>query len=109
LHVSPRWSDEDARIVIDALNASGQSVASFAASWGFQAQRVFAWRRKLHENRAVAVRPVEFVEIDAHARPPSGRRYELILPGGGALRVEGGVDAGEVRTLVEILRESSSC
>ena len=107
--ISRRWTDEDARVVLDALEASGLPVKTFALRHGIQAQRVFLWRRKLRDKCALGTKPVEFVEVDARPRAVSGRRYEVVLPDGTALRVENGVDVGEVRALVEILRETSSC
>ncbi len=106
---SRRWTDEEAQIVIDALVASRLSVRAFAAEHGVQAQRIYLWRRKLGERDSVARRSLEFVEVDARPRTWPGRRYEIVMPNGVRLSIEGGVEASEVRTLVEILRESSSC
>jgi transposase-like protein len=106
---SRRWTEEDARVVIDALSASGLSVASFATAHGVQAQRVHAWRRKLDGAQSIEKRAPAFVEVDAKSRSVHSARYELALPDGSALRVEGEIAPDEVRTLFEILRAASSC
>lgn len=44
---SAYWRDEDARTVLDAWAASGQSVAAFAAEHGLQRARLHRWRARL--------------------------------------------------------------
>ncbi len=107
-----RWTAEDGGRVLSALESSGESVTDFAARHGVQAQRIHLWRRS---GRSVSrsrrgVEPVRFVQVAAtvepHAAPP---RYELSFPNGAALRIEGTVDAGSVRTLLGLLRRATSC
>ena len=43
----PRWTREDARDVIAALERSGKSVSTFAADHGLDPQRLYLWRRRL--------------------------------------------------------------
>jgi hypothetical protein len=42
-----RWTAAEARSVLDAWKASGQSGAAFARSIGVVAQRLFWWRRRI--------------------------------------------------------------
>ena len=42
-----RWTAEQAREVLDAWEASGQSGAAYGRSIGVVAQRLFWWRRRL--------------------------------------------------------------
>jgi transposase-like protein len=103
----PRWSPDDARTVLAALEASGLSVTAFAARHNIQAQRLFLWRRKFRE----VPRPAPaFVEVTAPASTPSPLpRYELVLGDGRVLRVEGAFDPPAVRALIALLREARSC
>jgi len=43
----PRWTREDAREVVAALERSGKSVSVFAADHGLDPQRLYLWRRRL--------------------------------------------------------------
>ena len=109
----PRWTQADGRRVLSALEASGESVSAFAMRHGVQAQRIHLWIRNARgstggDERALA--PVQFVEvatpIKMHATPA---RYELALPSGAALRFDGTVDAGAVRTLLTLLGRATRC
>ena len=102
-----RWSSEDGDRVLSALQTSGQSVTSFDAAHGVQAQRIHLWlrnrRSRGHGRRSVA--PLQFVEVATSPRPPAPpSRYELALPNGAALRIEGLVEVATVRGLIRMLR-----
>jgi hypothetical protein len=43
----PRWTEQDARVVLDALHRSRKPVRVFAAEHGIDPQRVYLWRRRL--------------------------------------------------------------
>lgn len=47
-----RWTQKDARRVLDAYEASGESVAAFARKTGLTVQRLSWWRKRLKEERA---------------------------------------------------------
>ena len=61
----PRWSVEDARAVLAALDQSGQSVSVFAAEHGLDPQRVYVWRRRL----GVGAEATMFREIAVQMTP----------------------------------------
>ena len=42
-----RWSEDEARRVIAAYAASGESVSGFATRHGIDSQRLYWWRRRL--------------------------------------------------------------
>lgn len=42
-----RWTEQDARRVLDAWEKSGETVAAFARRMGVIPQRLFWWRRRL--------------------------------------------------------------
>ena len=105
-----RWTHQHAREILDALDASGLSVAHFAARHSLQAQRIHLWRRKLADDRTARPRPA-FVEVAARATAPSARsvRYELITAHGESLRIDGPFDAQSARALFALLREGRPC
>lgn len=106
-----RWSASDARLILDALTSSGLSIPEFSHEYGVDAQRLYAWRRRL-ATLARNEAPIAFVQL----QPPEPRapataptRYELLLPGGETLRIEGGVVAADLTILLDALRGGRSC
>jgi hypothetical protein len=63
----PRWTEEDAREVLAALQRSGKSVGVFAQERGLDPQRVYLWRRRLGS----VVEPAQFREVVV--RPSRGQ------------------------------------
>jgi len=89
-----RWSEEDARKAIDALEESGQAVSVFAARHGLDAQRFYLWRRRLRR-----ARPPAFIEV----KPAATRCIEIELRSGRVVRVPERFDAASLRELLEVL------
>jgi transposase-like protein len=105
-----RWTAEDARRVLAAVDASGSSPAAFAAQHGVQVQRLQAWRRKLA--RDTPAKPaLSFVEMASSPVGVSGARsrYEVVLTTGEVLRIEGPIEPDVVRTLLALLRAPAPC
>src|ERR1700734_1787781 len=55
----PRWTADDARHVIAALERSGQPVSTFAAEHDIDPQRLYVWRRRLGEAERTTFRGLE--------------------------------------------------
>lgn len=103
------WSAADARVVLDALDAAGTPVAKFARDHGVDPQRLYAWRRRLHRAPASA-RPVRFVELPPTVGTAAAVSYEIVLPSGTRLRIEGAVVMQDVAALLSLLRtETAPC
>src|SRR5271163_4957311 len=96
----PRWTGEDAREVIAALERSGKPVSVFAADHGLDPQRVYLWRRRLG-----AAEPTTFQEIVV--RPPTGRLevapFEIVLASGDIVRVPPSFEAAALARLLDVL------
>lgn len=106
-----RWSPTDAQRVLDAIAVTGRSFLEVARQYQVDVQRLYAWRRRLAAS-AVAVDPLQaFVEVRAPASVPPAptARYEIQLPTGEILRVEGAVDPTGVRALLAVLRGGRAC
>jgi hypothetical protein len=105
----PRWTREDAREVIAALERSGKSVSTFAADHGLDPQRVYLWRRRLG-----AAEPTTFQEIvvrpaaSPHLAPP-GAPFEVALTSGDIVRVPPAFDAAALARLLDVLIQARSC
>lgn len=107
----PYWSTDDARVVLDALDATATTVADFARTHGIDPRRLYACRRRLRRGPAPD-RAVRFVELTptVAALTPTPTRYEITLPCGTRLGVEGTVLPAELAAVVAILRaERTTC
>lgn len=107
-----RWSEEDARIVVEAAEKSGLSLAAFCARLGLDAQRVYRWRRALGD-RESAPEAVRFEEVVAPVRTPDlggSRGLEVSTPSGHVIRLAADFDEGALRRVLVVLSEAArSC
>jgi hypothetical protein len=99
-----RWTEEGARSVLAAQDASGLSVAAFAAREGLDPQRVYSWRRRL--SRSIEASAPAFIEI----HPPARREVvEVVLHCGRVVRVAESIDPSALRRLVDALEQDPPC
>jgi hypothetical protein len=100
-----RWTEDVARAVLAAQDASGLSVAAFAAREGLDPQRVYFWRRRLGRVVEATSAPA-FIEI----RPSAEREVvEVLLRCGRVVRVTESIDPSVLRRLVDVLEGDPSC
>lgn len=105
-----RWTPEDAREVIAALDRSGKSVSVFAAEHGLDPQRVYLWRRRLGK-----AEPTTFQEIVVRPSSPmsGGKRdataFEVALPSGDVVRVPASFDEEALARLLDVLARVRAC
>jgi transposase-like protein len=104
--VARRWTAEQGRAAVQALDSSGASVTAFAARHGIAAHRIYQWRRRLA--RETDARPT-FVEVIDRERSERRGAFEIEFGSGDVLRVPPEFDAGAVRQLVSILRGGRPC
>ena len=97
----PKWTEGEAREVMAAWAASGESATAFGRRNGIVPQRLYWWRSRL------ACDPPSFVELEVH--PPAASPVVVIE---GTTRIEiGSIDSASaawVATLVCALRERGS-
>jgi transposase-like protein len=108
-----RWTEQDARRVLDAWEKSGETVAAFAQRMGVIPQRLFWWRKRL--SRATSEEPsVAFVPVTV--RPAdvasAARSAPVVVTLGDRVRVEmrdmDGTTAAWVAALVLNIGEARS-
>jgi hypothetical protein len=102
-----RWTADDARAVLAALDRSGQSVRAFAEEHGIDPQRLYAWRRRVAGGDAitfheVTVRPVIATEAPAGV-------FEIVLASGVRIRVPSSFDAAALTRLLDVLEPTRAC
>jgi transposase-like protein len=99
----PRWSEEEAREVLEALERSGQSVGAFAADHDLDPQRLYCWRRRL----GVCAEATTFEELVVRAPAARGAadssRFEILLRSGTVVRVPAGFDAEALASLLTVV------
>ena len=109
-----RWSAADARLVLDAVTASGLSRADFARAHGVSTQRLYVWQRRLAARTPAPAPapgpPLRFVEV--HGAPPTASppaRIEVGWPGGPVVRFAAPLDEASLRLVLRVLREMGPC
>jgi hypothetical protein len=106
----PRWTEQDARVVLDALHRSRKPVRVFAAEHGIDPQRVYLWRRRLG-----GAERTTFQELIV--RPAAGRTtanaegtgFEIVLASGDVVRVPASFDGAALGRLLEVLAQVRAC
>jgi transposase-like protein len=119
LRGSRSWTEEEGQRVIEAWEASGESVSVFARRVGLVPQRVYWWRRRLGagpakagatEARALSVAAFVPMTVRATPAPILGAAVTVCTPEG--LRIEvtdlDATSAAWVATLVRSLAERAS-
>ena len=119
-----RWSASDASVVLDALVASGCSVATFARTHRIDARRIYPWQRRLRpatdaKSEVDCLRFVELAPADnVHTPHTPGAsattdtavpRYQISFPTGVVVCCEGPVDRADLNTILAAIREAASC
>jgi transposase len=103
-----RWTEQDARHALAALERSGKAVAVFATQHGIDPQRLYAWRRRLGGAerttfQELIVRPPPRISLTDDASA-----FELALPSGVVVRVPATFDASALERLLGVL-EARAC
>ena len=100
----PRWTEQDARNALAALQRSGKPVSVFASEHGLDPQRLYCWRRRLGK-----AEPTRFQELVVRSAPAisitdSDAPFELVLASGVIVRVPTSFNAAALERLLEVLR-----
>jgi transposase-like protein len=99
----PRWTEEDARAVLAALEQSGQPVRAFAEEHGLDPQRLYAWRRRVAGGDRTTFR--ELV-VRASSAIPAESPFEIALPSGVVVRVPSSFDAEALARLLTVVSQA---
>jgi len=98
-----RWTEAEARVIVEAQRRSGVSLAAFARRHRMSAQRLYDWRRRLD----VAVAP-RFLPVILKPTAPEASAVTILLRGGRAVRVAPGFDDRMLAQVVQVL-EGLAC
>jgi transposase-like protein len=89
------------RQLIAQQEQSGVSVRAFCRQHRTSEHSFYQWRK-----RVAARLPVKFALVETGRSASVEAAMELTLPAGERLRIEAGVDAATLRTVLSVLRES---
>jgi hypothetical protein len=101
-----RWTEQDARAALAALERSGMPVSRFAAEQGLDPQRLYAWRRRLG-----GAEPTTFRELIVRPSPDGSEResdrapFEIVLATGAIVRVPPSFDTAALARLLDVLAQ----
>jgi transposase-like protein len=101
-----RWTEREARAVLEAQRASGLSIQKFAQHEGLVAERLYRWHRRIGRGTPSksAVAPV-FVELS----PPVREQLEVVLVGGRVLRFPALIDVSILPRIADALETAKGC
>lgn len=95
------WCEEDARVVLEVWQRSGQTIAAFARSHGVGAKRLARWARRLHADEAESI---EFYPVQVVSRESSqGKSTIEVVRGAWRVRVAPGFAAEDLRQVLDVL------
>ncbi len=101
--VGGRWSAAEAERILEEQRESGLSVREFARDNEIDAQRLYAWRRRLSRSLQTGAF-FEVVRPAPDVVAATSSSSEVVLRSGDVIRLHGEVDAVSLRRIVEVLR-----
>lgn len=99
------WRESDARVLLEAWRASGESLAGFARRHGVKPQRLARWKKRLEWSSAPVLHPVRLVESGAGM---SDGCIEVLMSGM-RVRLARGFATEDLRRVLSVLAESVPC
>lgn len=103
----PRWTDQDARAALAALERSGKSVRVFAEEHGLDPQRLYAWRRRVAGGDGNTFRELIVRPSAPASSLEDGRSFEIRLPSGIVISVPAAFDAATLERLLAVLQAAA--
>ena len=104
---SSYWGEEDARVIVAAWQASGETLSAFARRYHVDRRRVARWAGRLEASTPVRFHSVRVTQ-DAEPRP-SAQEIVIELPNGARIRLPPGFEAEDLRRLLSVLDAGVSC
>ena len=91
---------------VRACEASGKTIAEYAADHGVKVHAMYAGKKKLVEKGVLPrTHPTRFQRVQVVDAPASGNEWRVQLPNGASVAFSGSVDA---RTLTTVLSAAAS-
>ena len=102
------WQEGDARLIVEAWQQSGETGAAFARRLGVHPRRLWWWASRLGRPERTAMRfhPVRVASAESSRREGW---IEMDLGRGQQVRVAPGFAAEDLRRVLTVLEEGTSC
>lgn len=102
------WREADARVIVEAWQQSGETGVAFARRLGVHPGRLWWWASRLRRPEPTAMRfhPVRVASTDTSRREVW---MEMDLGNGQRVRVNPGFAAEDLRRVLTVLDEVTSC
>jgi hypothetical protein len=102
------WREAQARVIVEAWHASGETLTTFAARHGVEARRLGRWVRRLGgEDEGVRFHPVRIAGGAVQER--SGPLIEIELAGGQRVRVAPGFHGDDLQRDLAVIERTAAC
>ena len=99
------WREDDARVIVAAWRASGETLSAFARRHGVDRRRIARWAGRLEAAPLVRFHPVRVA-----SRGEAAREIEIEMEVAGArIRLPHGFDAEDLHRLLSVLDTGASC
>ena len=105
----PRWTEQDARKALAALERSGKSVREFAEEHRLDAQRLYSWRRRVAGGDRTTFRELIVRPSSPPPTQEEPRAFEIRLPSGIVIRVPAAFESAGLARLLDVLSHASGC
>jgi hypothetical protein len=105
----PYWREAEARVMVEAWRSSGEALSEFADRHGVDPKRIARWASRVGSSEPGVVRfhPVQLAGEGSGNW--SGSVIEIHLVDGRRVRLGHGFEAEELRRVLAVLEEGSSC
>ena len=107
------WSVQQKREIVAEAQVAGATISEVARRHGLRSSLLFRWRREFLDAEQAAARPPQPAFVPLSLPAPAGvaivgERFssamiEIELAGGHRLRADASIDAGLLRSLIELL------
>ena len=104
-----RWRPEQAKLIVDAWKASGQSMDAFTEKHGIAFDRLNKWAQRFQRQKRPGFTqklnflPVKVTEPKPLGTPMPEDSMDIRLPTGLTVSIRPGFDPAAVKTLIETL------
>lgn len=100
-----RWRADDARVMVEAWESSGESVSDFARRHGLRGERISRWASRIQkrEKDGLSFHQVRLVESQDRSHPDM--KIEVLLADGRSVRLPHGFAPEELQKVLRVLEE----
>jgi hypothetical protein len=101
-----RWREEDARVVVETWQRSGETLSEYAGRLGLRGERISRWWSKMEKSEERTGVSFHRVRVaGARDRFHEAGKIEVLLQDGRCVRVPDGFSPAELQKVLRVLEE----